>query len=118
MVKQILIVAITSIILSAQETALSLERDCLSCHQLHSIPSQMIYKRYLMKYSSKKTIKEKIVTYLQNPSKDDSIMPPQFFLKFAMKEKSSLTDKQMNALVDDFIEHYDISKKLFIPRGD
>ncbi len=68
-----------------------------------------------MKYSSKKIIKEKIYAYLQNPSRDDSIMPPQFFLKFTMKEKSLLTDQQMNTLVDDFIVHYDISKKLFNP---
>ena len=115
MVKHILFITFTTIILFAQENSLSLQRECLSCHQLHSVPSQMIYRRYLMKYSSKKRVKEKIFAYLQNPSKENSIMPAQFFLKFMMKEKSHLSDKQMNQLIDAYIEHYDISKKLFNP---
>jgi Fe-S cluster assembly ATPase SufC len=71
-----------------------------------------------MNYSSKKRVKEKIFAYLQNPSKENSIMPAQFFLKFMMKEKSQLSDKQMSQLIDAYIEHYDISKKLFNPYSD
>jgi len=116
MVKYILFILITATSLFAQDSSVSLQRDCLACHQLHSIPSQMIYRRYLMKYSSKKIIKEKILDYLKNPFQENSIMPAQFFLKFKMKESSPLSSKEMNMLIDAYIEYYDVSKKLFTPK--
>jgi hypothetical protein len=94
----------------------NLKRDCLECHTLHSIPSEMIYRRYLMSYSSKDKIKKRIFEYLQNPNPKTSIMPPQFFLKFTMKRKSLLEESIMRERIDEFISHYDVEGRISISK--
>ncbi len=93
----------------------SLDKKCLSCHQKQQIPSELIYKRYLLKYSTKQAMQKEIFDYLKHPSKKNSIMPPQFFLKFPMKEESSLQDKKLQKLIEAFLQRYDIKKRLVIP---
>jgi len=89
-----------------------LEKDCLACHQSQQIPSDLIYKRYLLKYSSHDTIKKVMFAYLKEPKKSHSIMPPQFFLKFPMKPKSSLLEDQLREDIGAYIDHFDIKKRL------
>jgi hypothetical protein len=79
MIKKILIIGITNIILIAQPSSYSLEKKCINCHKKQKIPSELIYRRYLMKYSTNKRIEKAIFTYLTHPKKESSIMPPQFF---------------------------------------
>lgn len=97
---------------------LELQRDCLRCHQTHNIPSEIIYRRYLLQYSSKETIKKKMFAYLTDPSTADSIMPPQFFDKFPPKEPSELTPERLQQRINEYILHFDINKKLYIPKKD
>ncbi len=101
-----------------QQVSPELENDCLRCHQTHNIPSEIIYRRYLLHYSSKETIKKKMVAYLTNPSKADSIMPPQFFDKFPPKEPNKLTQERLQQRVDEYILYFDINKKLYTPKED
>ena len=95
-----------------------LQQDCLHCHQINSIPSEVIYRRYLIKYSSKKVIKEKIFDYISNPSAKNSIMPSQFFLKFTMKDRSTLSNKVLQDRINNFVSYYDINQKLFVPKNN
>ncbi len=99
---------------SAQKAEHSLERNCLACHEAQQIPSEMIYRRYLMRYSSKKTIKEKMFAYLKHPSVEASIMPAPFFRKFPLKEASQLKKKELEALIEDYINHYDVDNRIVI----
>ena len=94
------------------------EDKCISCHQAQSIPSEMIYRRYLLKYSSKDTIRDKIYRYLRSPSTQDSIMPPQFFSKFPLKEPIEIDERELKGLIDRYIDYFDISHKLYIDRRD
>ena len=91
-----------------------LKEKCLNCHQQQQIPSNLLYKRYLMRYSTFKNMKNVIVDYLQEPQKKNSIMPLEFFLKFPMKQKLNLNDKDLNRAVELYLHHFDIKKKLVL----
>jgi len=96
----------------------ALQNKCLACHTQQKIPSEAIYRRYLLKYSSKALIREKILAYLRKPSEKHSIMPPQFFSKFPLKEPSDLDEKQLAQLVDAYIDYFDIGKRLRVLPAD
>jgi len=123
MVKSIILFLIVLCSLWSSEKAVDLtverysvlKRDCLRCHKTQKIPSEATYRRYLRKYSSKATIKEKMLAYLKAPSIKSSIMPPQFFGKFPIKEVSQLKEEALRDRIDDYIDYFDINKKLFIP---
>jgi len=123
MVKSIILFLFTLCSLWSSEKAASfaperysaLERECLQCHKEQKIPSEGTYRRYLRKYSSKETIREMMLTYLKAPTVKKSIMPPQFFGKFAIKEVSQLKEEVLRKRIDDYIDYFDINKKLFIP---
>ena len=91
-----------------------LQSECLQCHDQQKIPSEAIYRRYLLKYSSKALMKKKIFSYLRDPSEKKSIMPPQFFRKFSVKEASDLDDESLQQRVDAYINYFDIDKKLIV----
>ncbi len=93
-----------------------LEENCLSCHKQQQIPSSLIYKRYLMKYSVKERIEDAMFFYLKDPKKSISIMPTQFFLKFPMKEKMTLDDIKLKKAIQAYLEKYDIRKKLVLEK--
>jgi len=92
----------------------NLEINCLSCHVQQQIPSQLIYRRYLMKYSTDKRIEEAIFTYFRHPKKENSIMPPQFFLKFPMKEKLQLDDTLLRTNIREYLKKFDIREHIII----
>jgi len=114
--KIILIFLTVLISLSAGEktTDEALQKECLQCHTEQQIPSGMIYRRYLMKYSSKTLIKEKIFAYLKAPSTETSIMPAPFFKKFPLKEASKLDDKTLHQMIDSYIKHFDVDQKIYV----
>ncbi len=94
----------------------SLENDCLQCHQNQQIPSNLIYKRYLMQYSTEKAIEKAMFNYLTHPLISNSIMPPQFFLKFPMKEKSMVADEVLKVNIKAYIKHFDVKQYLRIQK--
>ena len=94
----------------------SLQSDCLSCHKIQQIPNSLIYRRYLMKYSTQSQIEYAIFTYLKNPQKEISIMPPQFFLKFPMKQFHDTKDRVLHQNIKAYIKKFDIKKKLILKK--
>jgi len=99
-------------ILSALINADKLETNCLDCHVKNKLPTELIYKRYLMKYSTKNNMKNAIFNYLKKPDTKNSIMPQQFFLKFNAKNTVNLDDKELLESIELFLDKYDIKKKL------
>jgi hypothetical protein len=53
--------------------------------------------------------------YLKAPKRENSIMPPQFFLKFPMKKKMEMDDADLKAYIRRYIEAFDVKKKLVLP---
>ncbi len=117
MVKIIILFLMTVYSLWSSEKAASpeLERECFQCHKEQKIPSEATYRRYLRKYSSRETIREMMLAYLKAPAVEKSIMPPQFFGKFVIKEVSLLKEEALRKRINDYIDYFDINKKLFIP---
>ena len=109
----ILVVLIGSIFAEDKE---SLEENCLTCHQKQQIPSSLIYRRYLMKYSTDAKMQEAIFRYLKNPKKEDSIMPPPFFLKFPMKESVELDDVTLKDNIRAYLKKFDVKQYLIIDK--
>jgi len=115
--KIVVILGFLSLFLYAEESIIddhSFKTTCLECHQQQQIPSSLMYKRYLMKYSTNKGMEEAMFTYMKDPKKENSIMPAPFFLKFPMKEKISLDDSSLRKHIQAYLEEFDVKKKLML----
>jgi hypothetical protein len=93
-----------------------LQKECLQCHVEQQIPSALVYRRYLMKYSTVERMEKAIFSYIKNPDQKHSIMPPQFFLKFPMKEVSTLDDDTLQKMIKRYLNTFDVKKKLTLPQ--
>jgi hypothetical protein len=114
MIKSLLIS--TFIITSSTADAPAIiQNNCLNCHIKQKIPSELIYRRYLLKYSTNEKIKHKLFNYLKQPDKETSIMPKQFFLKFPQKEALDLNDSTLSKSIDVYLDYFDVKKKLVLP---
>ena len=91
---------------------IDLDKACLSCHQKQKIPSDLIYRRYLMMYSTDKAIATAMQLYLGNPKINNSIMPRQFFFKFSMKDRLEMDS--LSLYIEAYIKKFDIKKKLYL----
>ncbi len=91
------------------------QKKCLECHKKEQIPNELIYRRYLMTYSTQEEMKNVIFNYLKDPKKENSIMPPPFFFKFPMKEALKLDDETLERNIRAFLDTFDVKKKLVLP---
>ena len=112
MVKKTLIFLLLSNFAQTKEPSPLLQQNCLKCHTGQKIPSELVYRRYLMKFSTKERMKESLLSYLKNPKKENSIMPQQFFLKFPQKEALDLNDTVLEESVRAYLDFFDVRKKL------
>lgn len=118
MVKSIRAIAVLSLMVWAEEIP---ERDsplyqnCISCHVQEQIPSELIYRRYLMQYGSKEAMHHAITRYLKTPDPNNSIMPKQFFMKSPQKEPTDLNNTALEESIDAYLEFYDVVKRLIVP---
>ena len=103
---------ISILFLSTQAKVNTLQETCLSCHQAQQVPSKMIYKRYLMQYSTDRYMEEAMFVYLKNPNKEHSIMPKAFFLKFPMKERMMKDEVDLRKDIEKYLDYFDLKKKL------
>jgi len=93
-----------------------LQKECLQCHVEQQIPSALIYRRYLMKYSTFERIEKAMFLYIKTPDQKHSIMPPQFFLKFPMKEVSTLDENTLQKMIKSYLNTFDVKKKFILPQ--
>ncbi len=108
------VVMLCLLVFSLDAKSVDVTKKCLACHQKQQIPTELIYKRYLLKYSTKTRMHKAIYTYLKSPDKTDSIMPPQFFLKFPMKPNLKFSDSELHENIDAFLDYYDVKKRLLL----
>ncbi len=119
MVKIVFILSFMSLWVCAEELDVqeqSVEQNCLHCHQQQQIPSNLIYKRYLMKYSTDKRMEKAIFSYLKHPDKVHSIMPSAFFSKFPMKKSTTMDDRRLYKYIENYLKIFDIKKKLVLEK--
>ena len=118
MEKKIIKVFLANILLISNISAEApkiIQINCLNCHVKQKIPSELIYRRYLLKYSTNQKIKERLSSYLKNPKKENSIMPKQFFLKFPQKVALDLNETALDKSIDSYLNYFDVKKKLVLP---
>jgi hypothetical protein len=115
--KIVLVLSFLNLFLFADELAITeryFTNTFISCHKQQQIPSSLIYKRYLLKYSTNVRMEEAMFNYLKDPKKEYSIMPEPFFLKFPMKEKVEVDDQTLRKSIRTYLDTYDMKKKLIL----
>ncbi len=88
-----------------------LQKECLACHKVQQIPDALIYRRYLMTYSTSSRMEKAIFAYMKNPDKKNSVMHHPFFFKFPMKEKLDLDDKTLKKMIKSYLITLNIKNK-------
>ena len=89
-----------------------LQNKCLSCHVSQQIPDELIYRRYLIVYSTSQRMESAIFKYMKNPNKKNSVMHYPFFFRFPMKKKSHLKDETLQKMIKAYLTTFDIKNKL------
>ena len=112
MVKKNFIILLLSTLAQTKEPSPLLKESCLKCHTRQKIPSELVYRRYLMKFSTKERMKKSIYIFLKNPKKENSIMPQQFFLKFPEKEALDLNETVLEESISVYLDYFDVKGKL------
>jgi len=116
MEKIIIMILLLFVSVHGENLTSDFETTCLACHKKQQIPNTLIYRRYLMKYSTSERIEKAMIQYMLAPDKVHSIMPPQFFLKFPMKEALPLDEKDLKIYVNTFIKKYDVKQYLILEK--
>ena len=88
------------------------ESNCVECHQQLPVSIDKYFYKYLLIYSSETDMKNAIISYLNYPAKETSVMSDAFVSRFGIKEKSKLTKEQLNNAVDNYWEKYKVFEKL------
>ncbi|RXJ83881.1 hypothetical protein [Arcobacter sp. CECT 8985] len=88
------------------------EKNCISCHKTMPVSIDKYFYRYLLKYSSETAVKKAMIDYLKKPSKDSTVMPEAFILRFGIKKASKLSDKELKKAIDTYWEKYKVFGKL------
>jgi len=114
MERLIIITLLFNITIFAKQAPTFLEKNCLNCHLEQKIPSELIYRRYLLEYSTTERIKEQLLSYLKKPTKESSIMPKQFFLKFPEKKALDLNTSTLEESTQAYLDYFDVKKILIL----
>ena len=86
--------------------------NCIKCHRKLPVSIDKYFYRYLLQYSSEKSVKEAMTDYLRKPNKNTTIMPEAFIKRFGVKKKSKLSDKELQESLDTYWEKYKVFGKL------
>ena len=108
----LLIASLSTHLLSQTPVDPVLEANCLGCHREQKLPDNLIYRRYLLRYSSPERIEKALLTYLRHPDKAHSIMPSEFFLRFPLKYPLKLEDAELRESVQKYLEYFDVRRRL------
>ena len=90
----------------------SYEQNCVQCHAKLPVSIDKYFYRYLLKYSSERQVKQAMYEYLSHPSEDNTIMPEAFISRFGIKQKSTLSSKELKKALDTYWETYKVFGKL------
>lgn len=113
MKKLILFVVIFSAMLYAKTPRANIyERTCIPCHRYLPSSLERMFMSYLKTFSGELTVKASLKSFLKNPTEETSLMSNMFIDHFSVKDKSSLSDKELTEAIDIYWETYDVRNKL------
>ncbi len=108
MCKIVMVVLFLQAILSADV----FEQNCLKCHQKMQVGIDKFFYRYLLVYSSEENVKKELKSYLLNPTKDKSLFSEDLMLRYGIKAKTKLSEKELEKAVDIYWKKYNLFGKL------
>ncbi|RUM67777.1 MAG: hypothetical protein DSZ05_02070 [Sulfurospirillum sp.] len=88
------------------------QQNCMKCHKQMSLTMQKIFMRYLLKYSSEVSVKSALFDFLREPNYFTSALRKDQIMRYGLKGKSTLTDRQLRKAIDTYWERYKIFGKL------
>lgn len=88
------------------------EDNCVDCHKELPVKIDKFFYRYLLEYSSESALKQALKEYLKNPSRQKTILPEGLLNRFGIKEKTTLSEKELQQAVDTYWQKYKVFGKL------
>ena len=105
-----IIALIFSVLLQLQASVY--QDNCVQCHQKLPVKIDKFFYRYLLKYSSAIETKYAMKLYLLNPTKETSILNKALLNRFGVKQKTTLSEKQLEEAIDEYWDIYKVFGKL------
>ena len=87
-------------------------QNCVSCHAKMPVKIDKFFYRYLLKYSSEENLKNALTSYLQNPTKEKTILQEGLLNRFGVKKKTTLNEQDLKKAVDEYWDIYNVFGKL------
>ncbi len=88
------------------------ERHCVECHKELPTSLQRMFMRYLLVYSGEENVKAGMKHYLKYPLKEISVMSDLFIDTYGIKEKTKLSDSEIDEALDIYWDKYKVFNKL------
>ncbi len=88
--------------------------QCAACHNASAPPLSLVYRRYLMLYSSKERIQKRMIDFLLAPSKAKSSMPEGMKNRFNPQKHPAFSPQIAKKAVDTLIEKEDLIQKIIV----
>ena len=104
---------IFTVILSTQSQSKIYKNNCVECHKLLPISLQEIFMSYLLVYGGEKNFKAGLKHYLKNPSKSISVMSDLFKKSYKIKQKTKLSDKEIDNAINEYWDKFSMFKRLY-----
>ncbi len=89
---------------------------CAVCHTKNGPPLSLIYRRYLMLYSSKERIQKRMIDFLSAPSKTKSAMPEGMKNRFNPQKHPAFSPPVAKKVVEALIEKEELIPRIVVPR--
>ena len=88
------------------------DKECVYCHKVLTVSLKDVYFKYLLRYSSEKSVKSVMFFYLKNPSSELSVMPKEYIRVFGIKDKAKLSDEDLKKAIDIYWDRYKVFEKI------
>jgi hypothetical protein len=88
------------------------EKNCKECHKHLPASLQRMFMAYLKVYSGEITMKAALKGYLMKPDKKLSVMSDLFIDRFGIKEKTTLSEKELEEAINIYWDLYNVRNKL------
>jgi len=88
------------------------KENCIKCHKRLPVSIDKYFYKYLLIYSSERDMKNAIISYLNYPAYETSVMSDPFINRFGIKKKSKLSQEELKEAVDVYWDKYKVFGKL------
>jgi hypothetical protein len=113
MIKKIVLFLMLSLMLYAQNNKSTIyERDCIPCHRYLPSSLERMFMTYIKTFSGEYTFKASLKAYLKNPKEDTSLMSDLFIERFSVKDKSKLSEQELEEAINIYWDLYNVRNKL------